>query len=178
MNWLLKIFNWGYNLISKTYNNRYLDWRGVHESVLFCPEYPGFVVILGLNNVTIEEGTVLNRNTHINAGYGKVKIGKYNHIGKGLTIYAFNHRFENGNRIPYDNFVEPKNVVIEDYVWIGSNVTIVPGVTIGEGAVIGAGAVVTKNVPDYAVVGGNPAKIIKYRDVDNFLKLKKEGKFF
>lgn len=54
-------------------------------------------------------------------------------------------------------------VVIGNDVWIGMRVIIMPGVTIGNGVVIGAGAVVTKDVPDYAVVGGVPARIIKFR---------------
>ena len=53
-------------------------------------------------------------------------------------------------------------IVIKDKAWIGFNSIIMKGVTIGEGAVVGAGSVVTKDVPDYAVVGGNPAKVIKY----------------
>jgi acetyltransferase-like isoleucine patch superfamily enzyme len=52
-------------------------------------------------------------------------------------------------------------VLIKDYVWIGFNSIILKGVTIGEGAIVAAGSVITKDVPDYAVVGGNPAKIIK-----------------
>jgi len=58
--------------------------------------------------------------------------------------------------------IKSKPIVIKDKVWIGFNCIIMKGVTIGEGAVIGAGSVVTKDVPDYAVVGGNPAKVIKY----------------
>lgn len=54
-------------------------------------------------------------------------------------------------------------VVIEDDVWCGANVTILKGVTIGRGAVIAAGAVVTKSCPPYSIVGGVPAKILKYR---------------
>ena len=54
-------------------------------------------------------------------------------------------------------------VTIGNDVWIGMRSIIMPGVTIGNGAVIGAGAVVTKDVPDYAIVGGVPAKVIKYR---------------
>lgn len=58
-------------------------------------------------------------------------------------------------------------IVIKDNVWIGINATILQGVTVGENAVIGAGAVVTKDVPPNAVVGGNPAKIIKTIDTSN-----------
>lgn len=53
-------------------------------------------------------------------------------------------------------------VVIKDKAWIGFNCIIMKGVTIGEGAVVGAGSVVTKDVPDYAIVGGNPAQVIKH----------------
>ena len=53
-------------------------------------------------------------------------------------------------------------IVIKDKVWVGFSCIIMKGVTIGEGAVIGAGSVVTKDVPDYAVVCGNPAKVVKY----------------
>lgn len=58
---------------------------------------------------------------------------------------------------------DSQQTVIGNDVWIGTRVIILPGVKIGNGVIIGAGAVVTKNVPDYAIVGGVPAKIIKYR---------------
>lgn len=60
-------------------------------------------------------------------------------------------------------FDEYKKVTIGNDVWIGANVMIMGGITIGDGAVIGAGAVVTKNVPPYSIVGGVPAKVIRYR---------------
>ena len=55
-------------------------------------------------------------------------------------------------------------IIIEDEVWIGANVTILSGITIGKGAIVAAGSVVTKDVPPYSIVGGNSAKIIRYRN--------------
>lgn len=58
----------------------------------------------------------------------------------------------------------PRPVTIGDDVWIGTRVIILPGVTVGSHVILGAGAVVTKDVPDWAIVGGNPARIIRYRN--------------
>ena len=63
-----------------------------------------------------------------------------------------------------ENLLEnDKDVLIDDGVWIGCNVTILKGVHINKGAIIAAGSIVTKSVPHYAIVGGNPAKVIKFR---------------
>jgi maltose O-acetyltransferase len=174
MNLMIKI----YTIISKGYNRRYYKSKNISKTVKFCPEFPGFITILNPFNVTIGEYSVLNRDTHINAGKAKIIIGKYCHFGKRLTIYAFNHNYENAASIPYDNDTVDKDVVVEDFVWLGANVTIVPGVTIGEGSIVGAGAVVTKDVPPCAIIGGSPAKVIKYRDMDSFYELKNKKSYF
>lgn len=109
-------------------------------------------------------------------GNGKVVIGNYFHSGIECMLITQNHNYE-GEQIPYDNTYIKKETHIGDFVWFGNRVTVMGGVTIGEGAIIAAGAVVTKDVPPYAIVGGNPAKVIKYRDIDHFLKLKEEKKF-
>lgn len=110
-------------------------------------------------------------------GTAEVHIGRYFHSGAGITIITDNHNYDEAEAIPYDKVRIGKPVTIKDFVWLGHGVTIIPGVTIGEGAIVGTGAVVTKDVPDYAIVGGNPAKIIKYRNIERFKKLKDEGKF-
>lgn len=104
---------------------------------------------------------------------GKLIINSGTIIGPRLKVHTANHRYE-GKMIPYDDIYEVKDVEIGENVWIGADVTIMPGVKIGEGVVVAACSCVTKDVPDYAVVGGCPAKIIKYRDVENYTKLKKE----
>ena len=102
----------------------------------------------------------------INAAiHGKVIIGSDVMMGPECIIYTRNHEFSDIH-VPMNKqgFSEERPVVIGDDVWIGGRVTILPGVIIGKGAIVGAGAVVTKNVPEYAVVGGNPAKVLKYRN--------------
>lgn len=101
-----------------------------------------------------------------------VEIGNYCSIARGVTFHlGGNHRFDTFSSYPFKTrYVDGKNeawskgrIVIKDDVWIGTNAMILSGVTINQGAVIAAGAIVTKDVPAYAVVGGNPAKVIKYR---------------
>lgn len=87
------------------------------------------------------------------------------------------HDYDHGEAIPYGKGHVPKNVVIEDFVWLGTNCSICGNVTIGEGAIVAYGAVVVKDVPPYAIVGGNPAKVIKYRDIEHFQALKEKNKF-
>lgn len=96
---------------------------------------------------------------------GEAHIGKNVMMGPDCIIYTKNHAFSRTD-IPMcqQGFQEEKPVYISNDVWIGGRVIILPGVKIGTGAIIGAGAVVTKDVPDYAVVGGNPAKVLKYRN--------------
>ena len=124
----------------------------------------------------IDESSHLKSNTYIECS-GKVNIKKHFHTGRSLTILTTNHDYRCLDYLPYGGIDIEKPVIIEDFVWCGANVTILPGVIIGEGAVIGACSVVTKDVPSCAIVGGNPAKIINYRDMEVFNKLKKENKF-
>ena len=99
---------------------------------------------------------------------GPSSIGDYVLMGPDVQIYTRNHKYDRVD-IPMYNQGESeiKKVNIGNDVWIGSRAIILPGVTIGDGAIIGAGSIVTKNVEPYAIVGGNPAKVIKYRNKVN-----------
>lgn len=127
-------------------------------------------------NLTIGDGTAISGDCLINE-WGGVKIGRYCHIAKGLTVYSHNHNFKSEEFIPYDNLELLRPVEIGDAVWIGANVTIAPGVKIGHGVIVSSGAVVFGEIPDCAIIRGNPAEVIKYRDKEIFWKLYNEGKF-
>ena len=129
------------------------------------------------------KNTYLGNNCHFNGliirGNGKVKIGNNFHCGKGVLFINSYHKYDGGDAIPYDSKETiDKDIIIEDNVWIGDRAIVLGGVKISEGAIIQAGAVVVKDVPKCAIVGGNPAKVFKYRDIEHYEKLKKEKKFW
>jgi len=100
-----------------------------------------------------------------------ISIGRYVSIADRFEIFASDHPMEQVSTFPFNEmfgFNYPKctgfnKVIIQNDVWIGVRVSVRQGVTIGHGAVVAACSVVTKDVPPYAVVGGNPAKVIKFR---------------
>lgn len=109
----------------------------------------------------------------------KLYIGSYCSIAPGVQfLLGGEHQLYSISTYPFKvlSFGESReagskgNIVVKDDVWIGTNAIICSGVTIGQGAVIAAGAVVTKDVEPYAIVGGNPAKLIKYRIDRNLIK--------
>ena len=109
---------------------------------------------------------------------GGIKIGDGCILAHEVQIMTRNHNYDSEDlkMIPYDQRYIEKPVSIGEYCWIGARVTILPGVSIGKGAVIAAGGVVTKDVPDYAVCGGNPARVLKYRNKEKFEQLKHENR--
>ncbi len=132
----------------------------------------------GFSSVT--KKTILGKNVSFNGmsikGCGEVQIGDNFHSGIGCMMVTQNHNYE-GDALPYDNTYICKKIIIEDNVWLGHRVIILGGVTIGEGAIVQAGSVIVNNIPKYAIAGGHPAKVFKYRDVDHYKKLKNEKKF-
>lgn len=105
-----------------------------------------------------------------NARFSAIKgltIGNKVTFGPGVTIMGDNHNFKEIGKYIFDNHTKRPDddmpVRIDDDVWIGCNAIILKGVRINQGAIVGAGAVVTKDVPAYAIVAGNPAKVVKYR---------------
>lgn len=90
---------------------------------------------------------------------GIVNIGKRVLLGPGVSIYTATHETDVQSR--RDALEYAKGVTIKDDCWIGGNTTIMPGVTIGRGCTIGAGSVVTRDIPDFSVAIGSPARVVK-----------------
>lgn len=111
--------------------------------------------------ITIGDGTQIERFFHIGA-YNGITIGRNVLIASNVFITDHNHNFHNVDVPILKQGVSSKGKIrIEDNVWLGNNVVITAGVTIGRNSVIGANSVVTKDVPEFCVVGGVPSKIIK-----------------
>lgn len=117
-------------------------------------------------NVVVGDNCLINHNCLLHAGkskYGTITIGNYVHMGANVMIIAFNHGMYTTEIPTKLQDYEDAPIIIKDDVWIGAGCIILSGVTVGKGAVIASGAVVNRDVPDYAVVGGVPAKVLKIR---------------
>ena len=128
------------------------------------------------SNVNFEHGARIDSDLRIgnNSGVGincvtvAMTIGDNVMMGPECVFLPHNHRFDRTD-IPMiqQGFTEDKPIHIGSDVWIGTRVIVMPGVRIGDHSVIGAGAVVTKDVPDWAVVGGCPARVLKMRQQES-----------
>jgi len=112
-------------------------------------------------NIEIGEDTIIGNNAFLD-GRSALIIGNHTDIASEVMIYNSEHD------ITADDFAARVDAVeVGDYVFIGPRAIILPGVKIGRGAIVAAGAVVTKSVPDFAIVGGVPAKVIGERSLKN-----------
>lgn len=151
------------------------------NGLVFCIGWPKFTHSLGEINigksVFLGKGVlkVINNarlfigdNTLINNGFvisceSVIKIGKNVLIGEYVSIRDSDHIFEDKSLLISKQGMVSENIIINDDVWIGRGVVILKGITIGKGSVIAANSVVNKNVEEYSIYGGVPAKFLKKR---------------
>ena len=137
-----------------------------------------------INNFLLGIGSTIEEYSIVDNGVGDVIIGNWTRIGLRSTIIGpvqigdhvilaqnvvlsgLNHRYQDPQLSIHKQGVSTSTITIGDDSWIGANAVITAGVTIGRHVIIGAGSVVTRNVPDYSMAAGNPAKIIKSYNQD------------
>lgn len=134
------------------------------------------VIISHKKNLTLGEYVYIGGKTRLMCE-GGVEIGSYTRFGQEVIVLSSNHNYKSEKFLPFDEVNFKQKVSIGKACWIGARSVIYPGVKIDDGVVIAAGSVVTKSVPKCAIVGGNPAKIIGYRDMKLYEKLEGNGKF-
>ena len=149
--------------------NRFLSFfykkmlRGCGSNVRFSALTSDFTY----RNLTIGNDVYIGPHALFLCTESQIFIGNKVLFGPHVTIIGGDHRITDVGRFIYDVLdkhpEDDQDVHIEDDVWIGTNTTLLKGVTVGRGAVVAAGALVTKDVPPYAIVGGVPAKVLKYR---------------
>ena len=137
-------------------------------------------IVAGHKNILMEEPSSMGPGATIYTTEAKLIIKKHFIAGPNLTIITGDHKYIPGRWLDSITVEEKdpendKDVIIEEDVWCGANVTILKGVVIGRSSIIAAGAVVTKNVPPYSIVAGVPAKVIgqKWKEQD----VEKHNKF-
>ena len=149
-----------------------LEWRGRPDPVW---------LVLGKNSVLERDVTVwiapeaeaeptiglgervyIGRNTYLGA-YLPVTIGANSIIGAYSYLISGNHRYERRDVPIRDQGFTGAAIVLEEDVWLGTHVVVLPGVRIGRGAIIAAGSIVNKNIPEYQIWGGTPARFLKER---------------
>ena len=125
------------------------------------------ILIKGIKNVYLYENCHILGNALIITTKAKFIMKKKSAASEGLVIVTGNHPIVRGElfleKAGYNDIQNAKDVIIEEDVGLGANVTILQGVVIGRGAIIGAGSVIRNAVPPYAIIAGNPAKVVGFR---------------
>jgi acetyltransferase-like isoleucine patch superfamily enzyme len=121
----------------------------------------------GEGSISIGANTFIQPGCILNAFVGNIHIGANCMIAPHCAFTPYQHGYVDTHRPMREQPLTSRgDIVIEDDVWLGVNVCVMDGVTIGQGAIVGAGAVVTNDIPRYAIAGGIPARVIRFRDTE------------
>jgi acetyltransferase-like isoleucine patch superfamily enzyme len=116
----------------------------------------------GKGRIEIGESVYVGPNA-VFYGIGGIRIGAHCLIANNVQLLSGNHVYKDRNRLIKTQGAENHPIVIGEDVWLGASVIVLAGVTIGRGAVIGAGSVVRKDIPEYGIAVGNPARVVRTR---------------
>ena len=140
-----------------------------------------FLYILGggvqvTSATEIGDGAGFGKNVKIR-GDGPVFIGRRAVLAEDTIVYTQVHDYDHSDTLPFGWGYTYPETRIDEFAWVGLRCIILPGAHVGEGAIVQAGSVVMGRIPPCAIAAGNPAKVIGWRDVDHYNRLKAEGRF-
>lgn len=151
----------------------YISGSEIHGNVQIGQGVKIYQTYINGNIIIGRYTSIWGPDASIIAKVNKIIIGNFSSIARNTSIQEVMHRsdcattyhiFQNFFKEKRnDEFVSKGDIVIGNDVWIGANAIVLSGVTVGDGSIVAAGAVVTKDVPPYSIVAGNPAKVVKYR---------------
>lgn len=164
---IIRLFAYTFDIFRRAYNNyTYSCYRKKYcldDTFYFNGDD---ILMYGDGMITIGKNTYIGRFSRIQASKGyNVKIGDNCRIGPSFQIWTQTSYVDSDFSDSSTVKTKYGDIIIGDAVWIGSCVVISPGVKIGNHSIIGANSVVTKDVPDFAIVGGVPAKLIRYKNI-------------
>lgn len=166
--WVLFLLGYVFNICAKLYHISLREYK----TQMIKKHNPGIryigwsTVIENPKNITIGQGSYVNGGELYAARDSHIFIGENCMISYDVVIRTDMHNHDSIDIPMIDQNIICKDIVIEDDVWIGYGAYIMPGVTIHKGSIVGAHAVVTKDIQEYSVVAGVPAKVIKNRAED------------
>ena len=134
---------------------------------IFCKKIQSLWIRCGTcfyfpENISIGKRVAINDNVFLNA-YGGIEIGDNSGIAYGTALISEDHEIGDPSIPIREQGKVGGKITLENNVWIASNCVILRGITIGEGSVVAAGSVVTRSIPPYSIVGGNPARVLRRR---------------
>ncbi len=160
---LAKIYNWLEQAAIKQKEKEYRRRFNIHKTVRLG--YLPHIIFKG--NIEIGPHSYFNSGKISTGNNSLVKIGEWCAIGHNVNIHAISHDPEHATDPENQRPAVEGSIIIEDHVWIGSNVFIRPGIKIGKNSVIGVNSVVTRDIPENAIFGGIPAKLIRFKEEKN-----------
>jgi maltose O-acetyltransferase len=166
---IIRFFAYLFDLLNRAYHNyTYQNYRKKYSlSDDFYFNGDG-ILMYGEGKISIANGSYIGRYSRIQASKDySVTIGKNCRIGPFFQVWTQTSNVDSDFSEPSKVITKFGDIIIGDAVWIGTSVVISPGVKVGNNSIIGANSVVTRDVPDFAIVGGVPAKLIRYKKRNN-----------